>query len=147
MMSRYRWSALVLAVIILISGSFLFVATASDTTSQMAQSRANGHYMMTTDELYDMLRSKDFTLVNVHVPYEGELSQTDLFIPYTEIDQHLDSLPADKNAKIVLYCKTDRMSGIAAARLAELGYTNVWDVRGGMIEWKQKGYPIYNTTF
>jgi rhodanese-related sulfurtransferase len=70
-----------------------------------------------------------------------------VFLPYTEIDRRLDRLPADKNAKIVVYCKTDRMSGIAASRLAELGYTNVRDLKGGMVEWRQNGYRLLNATF
>lgn len=89
-----------------------------------------------------MLEKKDFPLINVHIPYEGELERTDLFIPYNEIEQHLDQLPADKNARIVLYCRSGRMSTEAAQVLAGLGYTDVWNLDGGMIEWKQAGYPI-----
>jgi rhodanese-related sulfurtransferase len=89
-----------------------------------------------------MLENKDFPLVNVHIPYEGELEDTDLFIPYDEIEQHLDQLPADKNARIVLYCRSGRMSTEAAQVLAGLGYTDVWNLDGGMVEWQQAGYPL-----
>jgi rhodanese-related sulfurtransferase len=89
-----------------------------------------------------MLENKDFPLINVHIPYEGELEQTDAFIPYNEIAQHLDQLPADKNARIVLYCRSDRMSNEAAQELVKLGYTDVWNLDGGMIAWEQVGYPL-----
>ncbi len=89
-----------------------------------------------------MLAQKDFFLVNVHVPYEGEISSTDTFIPYNEIANNLDKLPKDKNAKIVLYCRSGRMSGIAAQELAKLGYTRVFDLAGGMIAWEKAGYQI-----
>jgi rhodanese-related sulfurtransferase len=89
-----------------------------------------------------MLENKDFPLINVHIPYEGELEDTDLFIPYDEIEQHLDQLPADKNARIVLYCRSGRMSTEAAQVLAGLGYTDVWNLDGGMVEWQQAGYPL-----
>jgi len=89
-----------------------------------------------------MLKNKDFLLINVHIPYEGEIEKTDLFIPYNEIEQNLHKLPADKNAKIVLYCRTNRMSDIAARILVKLGYTNVWSLDGGMIAWKLKGFPL-----
>jgi rhodanese-related sulfurtransferase len=85
---------------------------------------------------------KDFIFINVHVPYEGEIEKTDLFIPYDEIRKNLDKLPADKNAKIVLYCRTDRMSNIAAKTLVNLGYTNVWVLEDGMIEWRKAGYQL-----
>jgi len=34
-----------------------------------------------SEQLWTMLQKKDFVLINVHIPYEEELPQTDLFIP------------------------------------------------------------------
>jgi rhodanese-related sulfurtransferase len=93
-------------------------------------------------ELADMLAGpRDFTLVNVHTPYEGNLPSTDLSIAYDTIDQHLDELPS-KDAKIVLYCRSGRMSNIASQRLAELGYTHVYDLVGGMQAWEASGRTV-----
>ena len=92
--------------------------------------------------LRSMLAAKDFLLVNVHIPYEGEIEDTDLFIPYDQVEAHLGELPGDTGAKIVLYCRSGRMSAIAAEVLAAQGYTNLWDLTGGMIAWEEAGYPI-----
>lgn len=92
--------------------------------------------------LQGMLEDKDFTFVNVHIPFEGDIPNTDLSIPYNEIDANLDLLPADKDSKIVLYCRSDRMSTIAARELVELGYTNIWNLTGGMVAWEQAGLPL-----
>lgn len=89
-----------------------------------------------------MLKNKDFLLINVHIPYEGEIEQTDLFIPYNEIEQNIEKLPANKDAKIFLYCRTDRMSIIAARALVKLGYTNIWHLDSGMIGWEKAGYSL-----
>src|SRR4030042_5140716 len=56
-------------------------------------------------ELQTMLANQDFTFINVHIPFEGNIAKTDLSIPYDQIDQNLDQLPPDKNAKTVLYCR------------------------------------------
>ena len=64
------------------------------------------------DELNAMLANKDFLLVNTHIPFEGDLPQTDLSIPYNEIGANLQLLPAHKDAKIVLYCRSDRIAGL-----------------------------------
>ncbi|HJW91933.1 MAG TPA: rhodanese-like domain-containing protein [Anaerolineales bacterium] len=97
---------------------------------------------VSVQELQAMLQDNDFVFVNVHIPFEGDIPETDLSIPYDEIDQHLDQLPADKDAKIVLYCRSDRMSNIAATTLVGQGYTNVWNLDGGFNAWENTGLPI-----
>jgi rhodanese-related sulfurtransferase len=97
---------------------------------------------LTSTQLAAMLQKKDFFFVNVHTPYEGEIKSTDAFIVFDKIAANLDKLPADKNAKIVLYCRSGRMSEIAARELASLGYTQVSHLSGGMIDWKKNGYEI-----
>lgn len=101
-----------------------------------------GNYMdVTPAELKTMLDRKDFTFVNVHIPFEGDIANTDASIAYNEIDQNLDKLPA-KDAKVVLYCRSGRMSTEAAQTLVKLGYTDVWNLDGGMIAWQQAGYAL-----
>lgn len=96
------------------------------------------------DELKTILNDKDFVFINVHVPFEGNIADTDLSIPYDGITEpaNLAQLPADKDAKIVLYCRSGRMSAIAAEELVKLGYTNIWNLKGGMLEWEQAGFEI-----
>ena len=99
---------------------------------------------ITPKDLTTLLQAKDFALINVHIPYEGEIANTDAKIAYNEIDKHLDQLPADKSARIVLYCRSGRMSTIAAQQLVKLGYTHIFNLEGGMIAWEQAGYALLN---
>jgi len=102
-----------------------------------------GAYLnVTPAELKTMLDDKDFVFINVHIPFAGNIAGTDLSIPYDQIDQNLDKLPSDKSAKVVLYCRSGRMSAIAAETLVKLGYTNIWNLDGGMVAWEQAGYEI-----
>jgi len=104
---------------------------------------AGGSYFnITPAELKTMLGKKDFIFINVHIPFAGNIAGTDLSIPYDQIEQNLAKLPADKNAKIVLYCRSGRMSAIAAETLVKQGYTNLWNLDGGMAAWEQAGYEI-----
>ena len=89
-----------------------------------------------------MLGAKDFFFMNVHVPYEGEIAGTDAFIPFDQVEQQLQRLPSKKDTKILLYCRSGRMSDIAARTLVRLGYTNLWHLDEGMIGWTRQGYPL-----
>jgi len=103
----------------------------------------SGEYTnITVSELKAMLENKDFTFVNVHIPFEGNIPQTDLSIPFDQIASNLDRLPEDKDARIVLYCRSDNMSNTAAKTLVNLGYTNVWNLVGGFNAWENAGLPI-----
>jgi molybdopterin/thiamine biosynthesis adenylyltransferase len=48
----------------------------------------------------------------------------------------------DKNARIVAYCAGGTRSALAAATLAELGYTNVETANPGFVRWKDLGWPM-----
>ena len=56
----------------------------------------------------------------------------------------LSKLPADKNASIIFYCNGGECwKGYKEATVAiKAGYKNVYWLRGGMPEWKAKGYPV-----
>ncbi|MBI3430527.1 MAG: rhodanese-like domain-containing protein [Actinobacteria bacterium] len=137
-------------VLVLIFGGFLLfraspqettIATQSE-TAKIPKKEATSFNTLTSTQLAAMLQQKDFFFVNVHIPYEGEIKKTDAFIPYDKIVDNLDKLPTDKNAKIVLYCRSGRMSEIAARALTELGYTQVSHLSGGMIDWEKNGYEV-----
>ena len=87
-------------------------------------------------------RIQGSVLVNVHVPFEGDLEDTDLSIPFDEIAARTADLPSDKDTPLLVYCRSGRMSAIAGKELVRLGYRNVVDLEGGMIAWEASGRSI-----
>jgi rhodanese-related sulfurtransferase len=106
--------------------------------------RANGGQWtnISPDALASMMSEKDFTLLNVKTPYIGEIDGTDLYIPYTDLTARASELPADKDARIVVYCRTGNESAVAAQTLIDLGYTNIDNLDGGMTAWVASGRRI-----
>lgn len=130
-------------ILFLLFGVLVLVGCQSKPITGETISTVDGSYQnLTPTELKSMLGSKDFVLVNVHIPFAGNIPGTDLSIPYNEIEPNLSQLPADKSAKIVLYCSSGRMSQIAAEELVSMGYTNVWNLNGGMVDWQQAGFEL-----
>ena len=57
-----------------------------------------------------------------------------ILIPDTEINARAEEVLPDKDQLILVYCRSGRRSKLAAADLAELGYTNIKEF-GGIIDW------------
>lgn len=130
-------------IVLLILLVILLAGCQSQPVAGRTISVADGSYQdVTAKELDSMLKSKDFLFINVHIPFAGNIAGTDLSIAYDQIEQNLSQLPADKSMKIVLYCRSGRMSAIAAEELVSLGYANVWNLDGGMDAWVQSGYKL-----
>ncbi len=145
-MALTRAKAVLLLSIALLACGLLVPASAAGASQTITGAKVSvpgGSYRAVTPrELATMLAHKNFLLVNVHYPYAGELPHTDRFLPYDTIGQHLLSLPANKHAMVVLYCRSGRMSDIAARTLVRLGFNNVWHLAGGMDAWQQQGYKL-----
>jgi len=152
--STRRWallgSGLVVALVAVLAGWALLSghpgtgnATASGGSEGTIVQATGGHWTnITPDSLATMLEKKDFTLLNVKAPYIGEIAGTDLYIPYTDLTARAAQLPADKGAKIVVYCRSGNESAIAAQTLIDLGYTNIDMLDGGMNAWTASGRQL-----
>lgn len=127
-------------VISLLTVILVLITSCSSQNSLDKVSLQSKYKNITVDELNEQLKNKDFVLVDVHIPEQKHINGTNAFIPFDDIENQLDKLPNDKNSKIVLYCRTGRMSEIAAEKLAQKGYTNIYNVVGGIVEWVRKGY-------
>lgn len=103
------------------------------------------YWTISVSELQTLLAAQAKPLlVNTHIPFQGDIAGTDASIAFNEIQNHLQELPADKSAPVVLYCRTGPMSVRAATTLAGLGYTRVYSLNGGFAAWAAAGLPMVN---
>jgi rhodanese-related sulfurtransferase len=94
------------------------------------------------NDLADALLSKDFLLINVHVPYAGEIPGTDTHITYLDPEALVTYIGDDKGTNVVVYCLTNYMALIAGNELVDRGYYAVRYLEGGMNGWVGAGFGL-----
>ena len=129
-----------LAVVLALSAMALLVACGGSEDSTGGDAAASWT-RLDPAQLSDTMQSKDVFLVNVHVPYEGEIPGTDAFIAYDQITAQLDALPSDP-ANLVIYCRSGNMSTVAAQALVDAGVTGFSELEGGYNAWVAAGYDF-----
>ena len=128
---------------VIVAGAVMLSLTAVKGQRLRQPATPPAYQNISPDQLSAMLPRKDFLLVNVHIPYAGQIEGTDFFVPYTEVEAEAPTMLPDRQAKIVVYCQTGRMSAIAAETLVRMGYTNVVNLDGGIVAWERAGYPVH----
>ena len=91
------------------------------------------------------LREKGFILVDVRSVEEhdtGAIPGTDENIDFREMARRHKELGAGIDDHIVLYCQSGKRSNVAQDTLMELGYKNVYNIRGSVNAWLQAGYQL-----
>ena len=97
--------------------------------------------LLAPEEFARRVRTDDRFLVNVHVPDEGTIDGTDAAIAYDALRERRNELPPTQTP-LAVFCMTGRMSAEAVEVLAQLGYGDVVELRGGMIAWKEAGFAL-----
>ncbi len=96
--------------------------------------------LLGVDEFENMMDSEDVFLINTHIPYQGELPNTDLFAEdWEHMETYLAQFPEDKSTPLLVYCRSGRMAQISAEQLIKMGYENIYNLEGGMKAWETSG--------
>ena len=92
---------------------------------------------ISAEEAYQMMQdADDYILLDVRRvdEFNEEHIERAVLIPYDEIENRAAEELPDKNALILVYCRSGRRSETAARALVSMGYTNVYDF-GGILDW------------
>lgn len=93
------------------------------------------------EELYRALES-GAVVVDVRTP--GEYAQGHvpgaINLPVEEVARWADQIPKDR--PVYLYCRSGNRSQKAAEYLAKKGYTNLYNVEGGVLAIERAGYSL-----
>jgi len=102
----------------------------------------NGFKNISVAELEMLLQKGGVRLVDVRTDAEvaqGKIPQGEP-LPLHLIPLRLAEM--DKNAATVFYCRSGGRSAQAAAFVAANGFTDVYNLQGGIIAWANAGLPV-----
>jgi len=95
---------------------------------------------LTPKALKQLQQQEEVFILDVREPYEYEIcNMGGYLIPLAELPRRLNEL--DPQQKIVVHCKKDSRSQIAAAILKDSGFTEVFYLAGGILAWKEEVAP------
>ena len=139
----------VVALATVVAGTALYFALGMPGMDHGSNSSMDGMDMSSDDPTHRLVDPAQFAaamrepgavVINVHVPYAGEIEGTDAFMPFDQIDA--SALPADRTTQVVVYCRSGSMSATAVVALVGLGYTNIVELAGGMNAWTASGREL-----
>jgi rhodanese-related sulfurtransferase len=124
--------------------------------SLVAKDTANTHkYLssitskqMEAKELHKLIEDdvEDFYIVDIREPDQvghGEIFHLNLVtITRGYLEFKIENKIKDKKSKIIIYCCTGKRGTLAAKTLSDMGYTNVYSLKGGIRQWVADGYPL-----
>ncbi len=102
---------------------------------------------ITPKDLMALIKAeKDFVLIDVREPGEVAAGKIDALgykdIPAGLVPFKTKAIKTDK--KIVIYCKVGGRGALATKMMQDLGFTNVFNLEGGIKGWLKAGYPVEN---
>ncbi|RED48305.1 rhodanese-like domain-containing protein [Seonamhaeicola aphaedonensis] len=115
------------------------------TTFIACNSTAQNKALISADKMKTMLlKDKTIQLIDVRTPKEfeeGHIKNANNIDFYSETFKE-EITKLDPNKTLLLYCRSGGRSGKTSKILQELGFKKVYDLEGGILKWKEKGFKL-----
>lgn len=116
----------------------------ADPTAADGASPSSPLTMLDPAESAAVLALDDIRIIDVRTPQEfaeGHIAGAELIdIAQPDFAERIAAL--DRDATYFVYCRSDNRSGVATEMMLEMGFTSMYELRGGTIAWQQAGLPL-----
>jgi len=129
-------STLITEILLMMTLSLGSLAACSAPATSTTQPAVINQLISPSDAKAKLENNQNVLLLDVRTAEEyaaGHIPDS-VLLPYDQIKARADELPADKTTPIIVYCRSGNRSAVAAAVLADLGYTEIYDL-GGIQDW------------
>ncbi len=116
------------------------------TLQSCQESKTNEVEMVTVEEMKSLLQLEDVQLVDVrsNKEYEDGYIKNAKNIVYLGDGWESDIKKLDKKKPVLVYCERGGRSAKCADLLLEAGFEKIYDLKGGIQQWKFSGEAVEN---
>ncbi|MEZ4388062.1 MAG: rhodanese-like domain-containing protein [Candidatus Krumholzibacteriia bacterium] len=125
------------------AGRFAFTAGAARGVIEAVEYAARGYREVSARDAAGLIASLDPFILDVRTEREfagGHLAGA-VLIPVQQIQQRVGELAGVKDRPVLVYCRSGNRSTVAAKVLVDAGFTDVINLRRGIIEWNREELP------
>jgi rhodanese-related sulfurtransferase len=100
--------------------------------------------VISPEEMQTLLELDDVQIVDVRTPeeYQDGFIDNSQNIDFNSPTFDEDITKLDKTKPVILYCKSGGRSAKCAEKLKDAGFVKIYDLKGGITQWKFKGHEI-----
>ncbi len=125
--------------------SFLLLSFLFLTTYSCKETNNNATIeLITVEEMDSLLDISKVQLIDVRTPEEYAEGHIDGAVNIDFRDKNFEALVAkvDKSKPVAVYCGRGGRSGKCSSYMKKAGFTKIYDLDGGLTEWKFKGKKV-----
>ena len=129
----------ILIISVLLISTFVLAGCSNEKDNNTEETNMNEkteYIQIGAEDAKKVMDSEEVIVLDVRTQaeYDDGHVENAVLIPVDEISAKAENVLQDKNAKILVYCRSGNRSATAARTLIDMGYTNVYDF-GGIIDW------------
>lgn len=95
---------------------------------------------ITVQELQEKLDKNEGVLIDVREKEEfEEINLSGKLVPLSELEQRFEEIP--KDVPVYIHCRSGKRSRTAVEFLKTKGYTNTFNIQGGILAWLEEIDP------
>ena len=98
--------------------------------------------LVSPSEFARLAENSNAFIIDVHTPEQTHIPGTDAVYTFYKIQNAITKMPIDKSTPILVYCRSGSMSAQASKEIAQLGFTNVYDLEGGTTAYKEQQVSV-----
>ncbi|MFD1614388.1 rhodanese-like domain-containing protein [Gelatiniphilus marinus] len=107
--------------------------------------KSNTH-IISPKETQTLLQNHNVQLIDIRTPKEFKTGHIENAqnIDFLSLDFSEEIKKLNKKQPVIIYCRSGRRSALSTTKFLDAGFTEIYDLQGGIIKWKKQGFKIQN---